>query len=122
MGNEVIYGTGQTDIQKYDVYVNANPLIINTLTHIPSEYHLSSNYPNPFNANTRIDFSIPYKQFVNINVYDTRGNKVATLLNDNLSKGNYNINWTASNHPSGLYFLRLECENYNKTNKMLLLK
>ena len=122
MGNEVIYGTGQTDIQKYDVYVNANPLIINSLTHIPSEYHLSNNYPNPFNANTRIDFSIPYKQFVNINVYDTRGNKVATLLNDNLSKGNYNINWTASNHPSGLYFLRLECENYNKTNKMLLLK
>ena len=60
--------------------------------------------------------------FVIINVYDIRGNKVATLLNDNLSKGNYNINWPASNHPSGLYFLRLECENYNKTNKMLLLK
>ena len=122
MGNEVIYGTGQTDIRKYDLYVNTNPLSTNNYSSSPNTYHLSTNYPNPFNAITRIDFSIPIDQFVNIKVYDVLGNEISTLINDKLSTGKHSIQWDASNHSTGLYFIKLECSNYFKIRKMLLLK
>lgn len=122
MGNEVVYGTGQTDIQKYDIYVNTNPLSTNPFSHNSNTYHLSSNYPNPFNANTRIDFSIPYNQIVILKIYDIIGNEITTLINDNLSAGKHSIEWSASNHSSGLYLLKLETDNHIKTSKMLLLK
>ena len=122
MGNEVIYGTGQTDINKYDLYVNTNPLSINHYSSISNSYHLSTNYPNPFNAITRIDFSIPIDQFINIKVYDILGIEITTLINDNLSVGNHSIQWDASNYSSGVYFVKLECENYYNMRKMLLLK
>ncbi len=122
MGNEVIYGTGKTDITKYDLYINTNPLSINNYSFISNSYHLSMNYPNPFNAITRMDFSIPIDQFINIKVYDILGNKIITLINDNLSAGKHNIQWDASNYPSGVYFIKLECENYYSMRKMLFLK
>jgi len=122
MGNEVIYGTGQTDVNKYDLYVNTNPLSINHYSSISNSYHLSTNYPNPFNAITRIDFSIPLDQFINIKVYDILGSEITTLINDNLSVGKHSIQWDASNYSSGVYFVKLECENYYNMRKMLLLK
>jgi len=107
---------------KYDLYVNTNPLSINNYSFISNSYHLSMNYPNPFNAITRMDFSIPIDQFINIKVYDILGNKIITLINDNLSAGKHNIQWDASNYPSGVYFIKLECENYYSMRKMLFLK
>ena len=122
MGNEVIYGTGQTDINKYDLYVNTNPLSINNYSSISNSYHLSTNYPNPFNAITSIDFSIPIDQFISMKVYDILGNEIAILINDNLSVGKHRIQWDASHYSSGLYFVKLECENYYNMRKILLLK
>tara|TARA_Y100000588_G_scaffold71579_1_gene73585 strand:- start:1486 stop:2520 length:1035 start_codon:yes stop_codon:yes gene_type:complete len=122
MGNEVIYGTGQTDVRKYDIYINSNPLLTDAYTSKSNEYNLSGNYPNPFNAATSIDFYMPSNQYVNIKVYDMLGKEISTLINDKLTIGKHSVQWDASNYPSGLYFLNIEFENYFKTTKILLLK
>ena len=89
---------------------------------ISNSYHLSTNYPNPFNAITSIDLSIPIDQFISMKVYDILGNEIAILINDNLSVGKHSIQWDASHYSSGLYFVKLECENYYNMRKILLLK
>ena len=122
MGNEVVYGAGRTDVIKYEISVNTNPLSSNYSFQNPNGYHLSSNYPNPFNAITSFDFSLPENQFVKIKVYDILGNEIIVLLNNNVVVGKHSINWDASAQTSGLYFVKLECDNYFSTNKMLLLK
>ena len=87
MGNEVVYGAGRTDVIKYEISVNTNPLSSNYSFQNPNGYHLSSNYPNPFNAITSFDFSLPENQFVKIKVYDILGNEIIVLLNNNVGVG-----------------------------------
>ncbi len=89
---------------------------------IPSEYTLSQNYPNPFNPTTVINFSIPKTSKIELSVYNVLGQKVATLLNKELSAGSYKYDFNASNLTSGIYFYKLQTENYSQTKKMMLLK
>ena len=57
-----------------------------------------------------------------LQVYDISGRMVETLVNEKMGQGIYKINWNASNHPSGVYFLKMETGQYIKTQKMILLK
>ncbi|GIS70795.1 MAG: hypothetical protein CM1200mP10_03720 [Candidatus Neomarinimicrobiota bacterium] len=72
LGNEVVYGMGQTDIQQYEIYVNSIPLNVASPETIPGHYNLSNNYPNPFNPVTTINFSIPTSELVSVHVYDVK--------------------------------------------------
>ena len=85
-------------------------------------YHLSQNYPNPFNPITKIDFTIPAKQNVSLNVYNSLGEQVAELINDEKNAGDYSVTFDATNLESGVYFYRLETSEFVKSNKMILLK
>ncbi|MDP4117357.1 MAG: Ig-like domain-containing protein, partial [Bacteroidota bacterium] len=76
----------------------------NNSQNIPSSYGLSQNYPNPFNPTTIISFSLPVSQKVTLEVFNLLGQKISTLVNSELQAGTYNINFNASNLPSGQYF------------------
>ena len=89
---------------------------------IPANFSLSQNYPNPFNPVTNIKFSLPSSGMVKIVVFDLLGREVATLVNDEMSAGNYTVDFDASSLSSGVYFYRLDAGNFTQTKKMLLVK
>jgi polyhydroxybutyrate depolymerase len=89
---------------------------------LPTEYSLYQNYPNPFNPMTTIKYSIPKLGFVTIKVFDVLGSEITTLLNEEKSAGTYELNWNATQLPSGVYFYQLKAGSYVETKKMILLK
>jgi len=88
----------------------------------PDKYTLSQNYPNPFNPETRINFSLPVKQFVSLKVYNTLGELVKELINEYKEAGSYSIVFNASDLASGIYIYRLETQNFVMNKKMTLIK
>lgn len=94
---------------------------------IPQHYILEQNFPNPFNPSTAFKFELPKESHVKIAVYDLLGNEVAILLNTYLSGGVYQEGWDGKDKngnysASGLYFCRIEANNWSATRKMILLK
>jgi hypothetical protein len=94
---------------------------------IPSVPVISSNYPNPFNPSTTIEFSVPQKAKVKMNVYNIRGQKVRNLINSELDRGHHKIVWdgrdgTNRNVSSGIYFVRLESDGKTNIRKVMLMK
>jgi len=85
-------------------------------------YKLQSNYPNPFNPSTKIEFQIPNPSFVNLTVYNSLGEEVTTLVNQNLEKGKYTFEFNAENLPSGIYIYKLNADKYSAVRKMMLVK
>jgi photosystem II stability/assembly factor-like uncharacterized protein len=95
----------------------------NSSTEIPDKYFLSQNYPNPFNPTTNLEFGIAKLGFVSLKVYDVLGNEVKTLVNENKTSGNYKIEFSSNNLPSGIYFYSLIMNgNIIDTKRMILLK
>ncbi len=86
------------------------------------DYTLSQNYPNPFNPSTTISFTIPEKGLVQLEVFDMLGQKIETLVNSEMDAGSYDVNFTAKNLSSGIYFYRLKTNSFIQTNKMILTK
>jgi len=91
-------------------------------TQISKEFIISPAYPNPFNPVTVIQISIPELTYMKINIYDVRGRLVEKLIDDNLDSGLHNIKWNASDVSSGMYFLQLDTDSYNKVEKLMLIK
>ncbi|MFH1198477.1 MAG: T9SS type A sorting domain-containing protein [bacterium] len=90
------------------------------------KFYLGQNYPNPFNPSTNINFYISDDSFVTLKVYDVLGEEIASLVNDNLKKGNHEIKYDISRNEnikaSTILFYRLKTENYSSTKKMVYLK
>jgi Secretion system C-terminal sorting domain len=96
---------------------------INSISNVnPSEFSLSQNYPNPFNPSTNISFSLPASSKVNLSVFNTAGQQVAELVNENLSAGTYEYQFNAGKLTSGVYFYRLTTDQFTYTKKMILVK
>ena len=94
---------------------------------LPNAFTLSQNYPNPFNPRTTIEYSLPVRSHVNISIYNILGRKIITLIDATKAAGKYSIGWDGATYDgkpvsSGLYFYRLETDNYSEVKKMLLLK
>jgi hypothetical protein len=89
---------------------------------IPEAYSLKQNYPNPFNPTTVISYQLPVKNMVEIDVYNTIGEKVATLVNEVKEVGSYKVEWNAGNLTSGVYFYNINAGEFNAVRKMLLIK
>jgi hypothetical protein len=88
----------------------------------PGKISLHQNYPNPFNANTTISFTLPESQHIILSVYDLLGKEVEVLLEGLTSAGMHRVDFDADNYSSGLYFYRLETDDYSDTRMMVLLK
>jgi len=91
-------------------------------TSVPTVFELGSNYPNPFNPETVIPFAVPETAHVTLTVYDLLGRIVAELLDRTLSAGRHTVTWEATNHPTGIYIVRLQSGSTVKTRRVTLLK
>ena len=89
---------------------------------IPKTFSLSQNYPNPANPGTTISFSLPRSTFVTIKIYNILGQLISTLVNERRAPGTYNVQFDASNLPSGVYYYRLSGGDYVATKSMLVIK
>ena len=89
-------------------------------------FELMQNYPNPFNPSTRIQYRVSSSSNVSLKVYNSLGSEVATLVNEYKSVGIYEVEFSATSVgqqlASGIYYYKLEIENYNQTKKMLLVR
>jgi hypothetical protein len=98
----------------------------------PNYFSLLQNYPNPFNPSTKIKFTIPLSDnpllggarggLVTLKVYDILGNEIATLVNEEKPEGEYEVEFNATELPSGIYFYKLQAGSFSETKKMILLK
>lgn len=88
----------------------------------PVEYNLHQNYPNPFNPVTEISFSLAKPSFVNLEIYNSLGQKVRRLFNNEMNSGSHKITFNASDLSSGIYFYKIQAGEFQLVRKMLLLK
>jgi hypothetical protein len=89
---------------------------------LPIKALLSSAHPNPFNSSVVISYSLPFPHHVQLEVFNIRGQKVATLLEGEQAAGAKEILWDASDMTSGLYFCKLTVGKFSEVKKMTLLK
>lgn len=98
-----------------------------TFESTPAPLYAIGNYPNPFNPETKIAFTLNHNSNVSIEVFNVKGQKVKTLLNDHLEQGRHSILWNGTNENgknvgSGLYFYKISTPEFSTTKKMMLLK
>lgn len=87
-----------------------------------NNYALKQNFPNPFNPNTLISYSIPKATYVNLIVYDILGQQIATLVNQKLDAGSYQVNFDGTGVASGIYYYKLTTGDFTSIKKMTLIK
>lgn len=94
---------------------------------LPRTFSLSQNHPNPFNPDTKISFALPRDCHVKLTIYNVLGQKVITLVDEPKSAGRHEVIWPGKDEKgrdlaSGIYFYRMEADEFNQVRKMLLLK
>ena len=86
------------------------------------KFDLEQNFPNPFNPATQIEFSIPQREHVALQIYDVLGRAVETLVDGVLNEGSHTIEWKPNGRKSGVYFCRLQTETSTLTKKLLYIR
>ena len=89
---------------------------------VPAEFALYQNFPNPFNPRTEIAFDLPLASFVTLELYNTLGQRVTTLISEHRPAGRYAVSWDGSALSTGLYLYRIHAGAFVETRKMILLK
>ncbi len=89
---------------------------------IPATLQLKASYPNPFNATTTFEFSIPNTDHVVLSIYNISGQRVKTLVDEIIAAGNHSIRWSAEDAPSGLYIVQLRTGKQIVSRKIVLQK
>jgi hypothetical protein len=94
---------------------------------LPPDFSLKQNYPNPFNPATTIEFSLPKRGHVKIEIFNLVGQKVQTLVDGYKPAGTYNITWDGTDtggNPlaTGIYFCRFRAGDRVQVKKMVLIK
>jgi hypothetical protein len=125
-GNSVNFN-GSPDGDQWN-FADNKPIVIEKPTaitgneNIADGYFLSQNFPNPFNPETRINFSLSVNEFVSLKIFDATGVEVATLVNGTMTAGNHEVVWNASGFSSGIYFYRLSSGEFSDVKRMMLIK
>ncbi|MHB9030778.1 MAG: T9SS type A sorting domain-containing protein, partial [Candidatus Latescibacterota bacterium] len=88
----------------------------------PAAFTVAQNTPNPFNPATTISFTLAKSGKTTVEVYNSAGQKVATILNANLSAGSHSVTWNTAGHSAGVYFYTVRNGEFSRTMKMTLLK
>jgi hypothetical protein len=89
---------------------------------IPTEFSLSSLYPNPFNASTTLTFGVPRTSRVTVQAFNVLGQRVAVLVDGTKEAGYYRMTWSPANFPSGVYLVRMQTPGFSRTEKVVLMK
>ncbi len=124
-GPGAIYECGCYDIPDGAIDCAGNLSINESL--IPQSYTLSQNYPNPFNPITYIHYSVPNYDFITIDIIDISGQIIKTIVQSSHQPGNYDIMWDGTNYygisvPSGIYFYKMDADEFVSIKKLVLLK
>lgn len=93
-----------------------------TGSELPKTFELSQNYPNPFNPSTTLRYGLPHASFVTLTVYNTLGQQVAQLVNEQQQAGYHEVVFRGDGLASGVYFYRLDAGSFTSVKKLLLLK
>jgi len=118
-------------VDDIDLVLNQDmPPNVNTdsfINTIPNQLALQPSYPNPFNPNTKISFSLPKLSDVDMQVVDINGRKIRNLLNNTLASGNHNVSWDGTNNSgvnmsSGIYFIILNVDGVILSQKLSLIR
>ena len=88
----------------------------------PEGYYLSHNFPNPFNAQTRLRFGLPEPGEVSITVWDMHGRRVDVIERSVYQSGHFETVWHAGSQPSGIYLVRMQTDGFIATRKVLLVR
>jgi hypothetical protein len=101
-----------------------NPLLNNNVNsnNVSYKYKLNTNYPNPFNPSTKINYELEKSGFTKLEVFDVLGRLVQVLVKEYKQAGNYTFEFNGSNLTSGVYIYRLESNGFVSTKRMVLLK
>lgn len=99
-----------------------DPTGVTNKNEIPLYYNLFQNYPNPFNPITNMKFGLPKSSFVVVNIYNSLGQKVSSLLNKKMGAGYHTIQWGNPKLSSGVYFYQIITDEFVDTKKMVLIK
>jgi uncharacterized delta-60 repeat protein len=125
-GSGNVYVTGYSRGYDWSVYATIKylqqPTSVDELAGMPTEYSLSQNYPNPFNPSTKMRFGVSGSGLVSLKAYNMLGQEVATLVNDAMKPGIYEVTWDASALASGVYYYRLQAGSFVETKKLVLLR
>jgi hypothetical protein len=125
-GGYIITGVAKTSGDFSDVWLIKTAPEITSIDENPhaviSGFQLHQNYPNPFNPTTKISFTIPKPEHFILNVYNTLGQKVATLLDQKMNAGSHDVTFDAPTLPSGIYFYRIQAGEFSQVRKMVLLR
>ena len=126
LGNEIVNGSGQTDIQQYSISVNETLSVFNKLIKNNTLGEIVAT-PNPFNPKTTFKYYLFNKSLVKITIFNMLGNVVNNLFDDIQSPGINTVNWEGTDNigssvPSGVYFYQIQIGNRAVTNKIMLLK
>lgn len=118
------YNHDLSDDQVDSVFVEESktPVSSESENFIPEEFKLYQNYPNPFNPSTVIGFDIPENGLASLKVYDLTGRLVATLIDNNVSAGRYQLTFNAARLSSGVYFYELKTNAFSTVKKFTLIK
>jgi hypothetical protein len=121
------WSTGRPVVKSVQPEVEAGQVFYSNPTAVPSKFALYQNSPNPFNPTTRIAYDMPAAGDVRISVFNVLGQNVKDLVNGYNEAGSYEVIWdgkdnSGSSVASGVYFYRIDTEQYKETKKMLLLK
>lgn len=111
---------------KSDFFVDAQ-VGINDESHLPTQFKLKQNIPNPFNASTKICFDLPKQSMVRLRIYDISGSIVAEPLDEMMEAGSHSLIWNGKSDngnslASGVYFYRIQADGVKAVKKMIMLK
>jgi uncharacterized Ntn-hydrolase superfamily protein len=104
------------------LYNNFLTSVVNISNEIPDNCFLQQNFPNPFNPSTVIRYGLAVSGFVSLKIYNVSGKEISTLVNEKQNAGSYGVEWLARDLPSGIYYYRLNTENFSEAKQMLLIK
>lgn len=128
-GFEYDHQNGLYAFDRFSSMIFHNPNLGFTVTEVETDqsnneltFELNQNYPNPFNPKTNINFSLSESGKVKLTVYNLLGQEVDVLINTDLSAGNHTAVFEGSNLASGIYFYKLETNEFTSTKKMILMK
>jgi flagellar hook assembly protein FlgD len=124
--------TGQGSIKITNAEMNSFAVRLVGNGQLPTEYGLSQNYPNPFNPTTSIKYALPVQSRVAIHIYNVLGQRVRTLMNDDVAAGYHIAEWNGTGNEgqqlaSGVYFLQMSAtgtngKTFNEIRKLMMLK
>ncbi len=89
---------------------------------LPGAFMLYQNYPNPFNPSTKIKFVLVQPDIVLLEIFNTLGQKIATLLNKPMPAGNHEVEFNGQNLPRGIYYYRFQAGEFQHVKKMVLIR